>query len=60
MFEIASVANQFTHRGYNYQIVWQNGIAQYTIRIRREIFRGIGNHGAVKAIIDRYIQIRNA
>lgn len=45
------------YRNFIYTIEWVEGIAHYTIHIRRQIFRGEGNHGAAKAVIDRYAQI---
>jgi hypothetical protein len=47
---------RFEYRNVTYTIEWVAGIAHYTVRVRRQIFRGEGNHGAAKAVIDRYVQ----
>lgn len=48
---------QYEYRNFIYTIKWAEGVAHYTIQIRRQIFRGEGTHGAAKAVIDRYVQI---
>jgi hypothetical protein len=41
------------YRGIQYQISWSSGSAHYTIWFYSQIFRGEGNHGTVKTLIDR-------
>lgn len=47
----------YEYRNTIYGLCWRDGVCYFVIQHHRQIFRGTGNHGVAKDMIDRIFSI---